>query len=289
MKLLLFDKAKWEFSEFKVLNLNVTIGFNFFICEFENRKIDKEYIICEYEQKVTSLTLIKQKDKKPIYFDDDRLLLIDIKTYLNFKKIKSNKPSLLEVYKLIRSDFQSKMKVDIVKEDKMECLDIIENENVPISIKNHLVFIIGQYSSILFLSTRNISKGSIIGSYCKSFYGIVSTRAIYEKLIKLLSLLDPNIDEKKVENGKSIKGKFLKESVESDFPLTKIFVSILKNIYFLDDEFRTPEVHKFSRLFSMLTTDENYAHIGNSFLYALNDIKLVLPNLIEYIRDKYAM
>lgn len=146
------------------------------------------------------------------------------------------------------------------------CEDLIDKENIPIQARKLIVDIYGLIAANLEVQVAIFSrfKEEDSNNYIKFYSSILCctflTRSEIEKIIQLVSILDPAIEHKTVQGSKSIRRTFKKMAEKSTLDLTNELVHELSNIELLDDNYRTPEAHKMSRILGILNNLSKETH-----------------------------
>ena len=173
-----------------------------------------------------------------------------------------------------------------------DCEDLIEKENIPVQARKLIVDIYGLIAANIEVQVTIHSsfKKEDSNNYIKFYSSVLCctflTRSEIEKIIQLVSILDPAIDYKTLQGSKSIRRTFQKMAEKSNLELTKELVHELSNIEILDDNYRTPEAHKMSRIFGILNnlSKETYGTLINEVISYLNWANQFYKKLCDSLR-----
>ena len=124
----------------------------------------------------------------------------------------------------------------------------------------------------------------MLAQYSSVFLLSFVTRAQYEKLMLLVASIDGTISYKRLDNSKKMKSTFIKESENSELEVTKHLRKSVANLELLDDNYRTPEVHKLGRILG-LVYQEYYSSMINEVLSFQNEANFLFVEVCDYIRE----
>lgn len=173
-----------------------------------------------------------------------------------------------------------------------DCEDLIDKEDIPVQARKLIVDIYGLIAAsfevqlTLHASFKKDDSNNYIKFYSSILCCTFLVRSEIEKIILLVSILDPAIDHKSLQGSKSIRRSFRKMAENSSLDLTKELVRELSNIEILDDNYRTPEAHKMSRIFGILNnlSRETYGTLINEVISYLNWANQFYKKLCDGLR-----
>lgn len=185
------------------------------------------------------------------------------------------------LYNLVR---QSRFgdNIDILSES--DCTDIIDNSNVSEDIKKLILDIFALRACAIHLISRLHNNSDTLAQYSSVFLLSFVTRAQYEKLMLLVAKIDSTISYKRLDNSKKIKSTFVKESETSNLEITKHLRDFIINLELLDDNYRTPEVHKLGRILGLISQGY-YSSMINEVLSFQNEANFLFIEVCNYIRQ----
>lgn len=109
---------------------------------------------------------------------------------------------------------------------------------------------------------------------------IIKTRVYWERIMNFCYLL---IEGKELDSKRSKKKRFKEWAETKGFVF---FEDILLLMEQYDNAFRTPEVHKFSRIRSAIVKDEKFTAIGYAFAIIVKFGTNVYPNILRILEGK---
>jgi|GEM_PF-5578705 hypothetical protein len=310
MLIALFPKVSWSkekiVSAFKaqgheIKSSELRIGFSHLALiksdevDFSQFKSQEKIILVRYDQEKQELQRVgfiiennefKNLDVEYEINNDQTNFVFDIK---NFGYKPQGTGDFKKTIENVNNSMQGKF-LELLK--TFDCEDLLEKENIPPQAKKLIVdiyaLIATNFELQFTLQTSFYPDDS--KNFIKFYSSILSctfiTRAEIEKIIQLISVIDPAIDYSTLQGSKSIRRTFQKLAEKTEFELTKEFARSISNIEILDDNFRTPEAHKMSRILGVLNnlSKETYGSLINEVLASMNGTNQFYKKLCDYLR-----
>lgn len=183
--------------------------------------------------------------------NDTTNLLFDIKNFAFIPKSNSD----FEITVKNINEFLQKMPGNIA--ETFDVSPLIRSEQINSNVKKLLLDIQGMLAAYMCNSKVYFSEKpeSYVQRYSTIITSAFMARAMIEKLILLVALIDSELEYDKIQGSKSIKSSFIKQAGKSKNELTSDLLHYLPNVELLDDNYRTPETHKLGRIFGLLNYD----------------------------------
>ena len=286
---LLFNKQLWthtqvsQFLKGKHVPCRLRIGFTNYVAVAEVEQIDLTTLKGKGLGKLTAVAFEKQADVgngsrsdialpnayvidnetitecplENLLLEKDENLAFDLQ---NFGFDPKPSAELWEIYDDVAASLRNCVRPEAHRMvvDSCDCGDLIRDEAISLAIRKLLLdFYTLRAASICVGANLVLARPKYPGKNNLTYYSKLlmtgtTTRAMYDRLMTLAATMDDELDEGRLSSNRSTKRAFLKQSATSSFPPTQMTREAVESLWILDDKYRSPELHKTGRLYSLV-------------------------------------
>jgi hypothetical protein len=137
----------------------------------------------------------------------------------------------------------------------------------------------------VLLVMKRVGGKDLLSQYSLVFLLAVTVRAQIEKTMLLFAHLDQNLDFKRLDASKKIRSVFPRQAKGSSWPPTAQLAAFLASVDILDEMYRSPEVHKTGRLWSLLLSG-HFETCLNEVMSFFNEHQQVMIALANHLGEE---
>ena len=162
---------------------------------------------------------------------------------------------------------------------------VLARADLSLEVKKFIIDLVALHSTAMLVITKLWDRKDTLTQYASVFILSFVTRSEIEKLMLLVAAIDPAMDLSKLERSKRVRRVFQAEVVKSDWDITRTLAQFVPNVSLLDDNYRSPEVHKRGRLLA-LVQGGHFGSLINEVLSFQNEAQGIFREICKSLTER---